>query len=70
MSTRELPRELLDMLLTTEEVAAVLKCSTRAAKELIKDGTIPSVKIGAFRRVPMDEFRAYLDGLVQRRSAA
>jgi excisionase family DNA binding protein len=59
--TRELPAPLLDMLLTTKELARVLKCGETKAKELVKTGEIPSLKISGLRRVRMRDLATWLD---------
>lgn len=61
--SRDLPRELLDLMLTTKEVALVLKCGETKAKELIGKREIPSVKIAGLRRVRARDLTAYLEAL-------
>jgi excisionase family DNA binding protein len=63
MSTRELPPELLEILLTTAEVAKVLKCGETKAKELVgPNGPIPSIKPAGLRRVRLRDLLDYLNG--------
>lgn len=52
-----------DLLLTTKELATVLRCSLRTAKDLVGTGTIPSVKIAGLRRVRRSELEAYIADL-------
>lgn len=49
------------LLLTTKELALVLKCGETKAKALIGSGEIPSVKIAGLRRVRANDLAAYLD---------
>lgn len=50
--------------LNTRQVAAELGCSYGTAKELIRQGTIPSFKMLSCRRVRYVDLKAYIDGLV------
>lgn len=50
--------------LTVEEVAELLRCSTRTVHELTRKGAIPHRRIGGTRRClfQRDEVAAWLDG--------
>lgn len=48
------------MLLTPEETAAQLRIARRRVFELLKDGTLPSVKIGRSRRIRSTDLAAYV----------
>jgi len=49
------------LLLRPTEVAETLGFSRSKAYELIGAGVIPSIKIGASVRVPLDSLRAWID---------
>lgn len=51
------------LLLTVEEAAAELRIARRRIFELIKDGSLPSVKIGRSRRIRRDDLLEYVAGL-------
>ncbi len=48
------------MLLTVEETASELRIARRRVFELIRDGRLPSVKIGRSRRVRSADLAAYV----------
>jgi excisionase family DNA binding protein len=48
------------MLLTPEETAAELRIARRRVFELLKNGTLPSVKIGRSRRIRSTDLAAYV----------
>ena len=48
------------MLLTPEETAAELRIARRRVFELLKSGTLPSVKIGRARRIRSTDLAAYV----------
>ncbi len=52
-------------LLTAEEVAEVLHIGRTRVYELMAGGALRSVKIGRFRRVPVDAVREYLAELAE-----
>jgi excisionase family DNA binding protein len=47
------------MLLTVEETAAQLRIARRRVFALLRDGTLPSVKIGRSRRIRSTDLAAY-----------
>lgn len=51
------------LMLTVEDLAGELRCSVSSAKKLLKDGTIPSVKVEGLRRVRRADAEAYVAGL-------
>jgi excisionase family DNA binding protein len=53
------PRELL----TIEQAAERLAVSRTTMFALIRDGVVPSVLIGRYRRVPLSELVAYIERL-------
>jgi excisionase family DNA binding protein len=60
------------LLLTAEEAAAQLRIARSRIFELIQDGTIRSVKIGASRRIPytaLTEYVAKLEAAAESASA-
>jgi excisionase family DNA binding protein len=59
VATRDLPT----LLLTTKELAQVLRCGETKAKALLRTGVIPSVLIGGQRRTRMRDLQAYIDSL-------
>lgn len=57
-------RVLPNLLLTTDELAQVLRCSKTKAKDLLKGpSAIPSIKIGGQRRIRTSDLRDYIDSL-------
>jgi excisionase family DNA binding protein len=52
------------MLLTVEETAAQLRIARRRVFEMIRDGSLPSVKIGRSRRIRSADLAAYVANLV------
>lgn len=52
------------LLLTVPQVAQRLGVSQRLVRELIARHTLPSVKIGGARRVPVAQLNAYLSALM------
>ena len=62
MIRRERERELrsYSMALTVPEVAEILRVCTKTVYKLIKEDTIPSVKIGREIRVPKGRLIEYL----------
>ena len=48
------------MLLTVEETAAQLRIARRRVFEMIRDGSLPSVKIGRSRRIRSADLAAYV----------
>jgi excisionase family DNA binding protein len=51
------------LLLRAEDVASVLGISRSAAYSLIARGEVPSVRVGASRRVPAEGLKEYVDQL-------
>jgi excisionase family DNA binding protein len=51
------------LLLRPEEVAAELRIARRRIFEMIREGTLPSVKIGKSRRISRQAVEAYIAGL-------
>jgi excisionase family DNA binding protein len=51
------------MLLTVEETAAQLRIARRRVFEMIRDGSLPSVKIGRSRRIRNADLVAYVANL-------
>lgn len=51
------------MLLTVEETAAQLRIARRRVFEMIRDGSLPSVKIGRSRRIRSVDLAAYVANL-------
>lgn len=49
------------LLLTPEETAEVLAICRAKVYELIRAGSLRSVRIGASRRVPVDALREFID---------
>ena len=54
-------------LLTTKEVAQVLRCSLQYMYRLIKDPTFPKVKIGKHYLVPEDELDKWIYDQIKNR---
>lgn len=54
------------MLLTVEEVTAVLGVGKSSVYDLMRTKQLGSVKIGRLRRVPADELRRYVAQLAAR----
>ena len=48
------------LLLTAEETARELRIARRRIFEMIRDGTLPSVKIGKSRRISRQAIEAYI----------
>ena len=48
------------MLLTVEETAAQLRIARRRVFAMLRDGTLPSVKIGRSRRIRSTDLTAYV----------
>ena len=57
-----------DTLLTTEDVAKRLKVSVATVKLWVKDGEIPSFKLGALRRFRLAEIEEWIDELQEEQS--
>jgi excisionase family DNA binding protein len=53
------------LLLTVEEAAAELRIARRRIFDLIRDGSLPSVKIGRSRRIRRDDLLEYVAGLAR-----
>ena len=51
------------MLLTVEETAAQLRIARRRVFEMIRDGSLPSVKIGRSRRIRSADLVTYVANL-------
>ena len=51
------------MLLTVEETAAQLRIARRRVFEMIRDGSLPSVKIGRSRRIRSADLAVYVANL-------
>jgi excisionase family DNA binding protein len=51
------------MLLTVEETATQLRIARRRVFEMIRDGSLPSVKIGRSRRIRSADLAAYVANL-------
>jgi excisionase family DNA binding protein len=51
------------MLLTVEETATQLRIARRRVFEMIRDGSLPSVKIGRSRRIRSSDLAAYVANL-------
>ena len=51
------------LLLTPEEAAAELRIARRRLFDLIREGTLPSVKIGRSRRIRRQDLHEYVAGL-------
>lgn len=58
MSMNEVP-----VMFTVPQVCRMLQMSRSKVYDLIRRGELPSVAIGATRRIPEDRFRAYLEAL-------
>ncbi|MGH3480545.1 MAG: helix-turn-helix domain-containing protein [Nocardioidaceae bacterium] len=56
------------LLLKPEEAAAALRVGRTVVYQLMMAGTLPSVKVGGSRRVPMSALREYVDSLIERPS--
>jgi excisionase family DNA binding protein len=52
------------MLVTVEETAAQLRIARRRVFEMIRDGSLPSVKIGRSRRIRSADLAAHVANLV------
>lgn len=50
------------MVYTVQEVAGLLNISKSYAYELIKNGTIPVLKLGKRRVVPKEKFNNWING--------
>ena len=48
--------------LTVEEVAGLLRVSTRTVQRLLAEGQLPGVRVGRQWRIPRAELLAYLRG--------
>ncbi len=48
---------------TVKEVAGMLSLSLGGTYELVRDGTIPALKLGGRWVIPQKRFHAWLDGL-------
>jgi excisionase family DNA binding protein len=51
------------LLLTVEETAAQLRIARRRVFDMIRDGTLPSVKIGKSRRIRQADLAEYVASL-------
>lgn len=51
------------LLLTDREVATELRMGLTKTRRLIREGEIPSIKIGGHRRVKREALTAYVEGL-------
>lgn len=58
------------MLLTTKETARELRIAERRVFTLIKDGSLPSVKIGKSRRISREAIEEYIRQQTTTASAA
>lgn len=63
MTSRSRASESAPVLLTIEEAARSLRISRTVAWQLVRDGALRSVKIGASRRIPVDAVTEYATGL-------
>ncbi len=55
------------LLLRPEEAAAVLGIGRTTLYDLLRTGQLPSVRIGASRRVPVRALHTFVDSLARRR---
>ena len=64
MDNREYVKALKNypMALNVQEVAEILRVSTKLVYRMINDGTIVSVKVGRSNRIPKTELIAYIRG--------
>lgn len=58
------------MLLTYEEVATAMSCSTRHVKRLAADGALPTVPLGSLTRVRVADLEAFVAALPDRGGTA
>jgi excisionase family DNA binding protein len=54
--------------LTPDELAEFLRCGKSYARELLRDGSIPSFKLGKLRRVLRRDAERYVEQLIARDS--
>lgn len=57
------------VLLTVEEAARRLQIGRTTMYTLIKEGAIPSVRIGQLRRIPAESLTTYVTHLAQQQAA-
>lgn len=48
------------MLLTTNEVARILRCTTPTVRRLIKDGELKAISVGAHKRIDSAQLSRFL----------
>jgi excisionase family DNA binding protein len=53
------------LLYTAEEAAEVLTVSRSTIYDLMREGKLPSVKIGRARRIPVHALRRFVDDLAE-----
>lgn len=58
----------LDLVITVEEAARELRCGRTTIYALIRDGDLPSVRIGTLRRIRTNDLRTYIDRLAAEKS--
>jgi excisionase family DNA binding protein len=58
-----------ELLLSTREAARLLMVSEPTIKRRVYDGTIPSITIGALRRIPRDALERWVRERIEDRSA-
>ena len=66
---RDDEERMIKLLLTPEEAAKVLSVGRSKVYELISDGRLASVRIGASRRVPAEALTEFVEGLQKEREA-
>jgi len=54
-----------DSLLTTREAAKALGVSPSTLQKLLRDGSLPSLKIGASRKISRSDLQVYLERSLQ-----
>ena len=59
----------MDEMLRPEEVAAVLSCHVNTIRDLIRDGSLPAVRLRREYRVSTARLREWIDGGGVRRAA-
>lgn len=51
-----------EKLLTVKEVAEILRIAEKTVRELLKEGSLPGIKVGKTWRIPEDDLKKYIRG--------
>ncbi len=51
-----------ERILTVAEVSKILRIGEKTVRDLLRDGTLPGIKVGKAWRIPEEDFKKYIRG--------